>query len=312
MKAILNEVSIPDQYTLPDIKRYIDSLVMGFKFLFERKIGKDQLKLHLTQDFGDNDFGAQFYNILYSEYEWETASLITSIVDCISLEEIIAIHDDAQQLYTHVSIDFENSDTPGKGFKAIAYKINELSYLFSFISHQRWGTSKIELKAFKPNEQFSKFESLNFSNVNSGENDNFKYEIISKYLTQTNWSPKNNPFPFADLAKKEFRAICDKEIAECKRQEDRIPIYQKYGRCFCKTNGYKFDDAISSINSNNSQLRDIYYAGTGNRMRFISIDVENGGFEFCDNNGTHLGTFGWAGDEIGIAKPYTHSINLRR
>lgn len=312
MKAILNEISIPTIFNTGQINDYAKNLLSGFVYLSEKKIGDSQLKLHLTKDFEVSPFGSAFMNMIYSNYDWETHALFSGLIDCPKMEDLVQLHEATNVSFLKVTTNFNTIEVSGIGLKAITYSINELSIMYSLNSHNDWEKSKLDLKAFSTPYSFIKKEALNFSKEDSSEAELFFFRTVIKHLELIDWNPALINFPFSSIAKNTHKAKCLKEIADCNIANDKITVYRKYGKLFCLTNGYQFDAGLSAINTNGGQIRDIYSAGSAKKTRFISIDVENGGFEFCDFDGTHLGTYGWDGILIGEAKPKTHSIKLTR
>lgn len=312
MKAILNEISIPTIFNAGHINDCAENLLSGFVYLSEKKIGDSQLKLHLTSDFEVSPFGSAFMNRIYSNYDWEIHALFSGLIDCPKVQDLVQLHEANKAPYLKVTTNFNNNEVSGIGLKAITYSSNELSIMYSLSSHNDWEKSKIDLKAFSNPDSFVRKQALNFSKEDSPEAELFFFQTVIKHLELINWNPAVINFPFSSIAKNAYKAKCLEEIGNCNLANDKIPVYRKYGKLFCLTNGYQFDAELSAINTNGGQIRDIYSAGSGNKTRFISIDIENGGFEFCDFDRTHLGTYGWDGNLIGEAKPNTHSIKLTR
>jgi hypothetical protein len=240
--------------------------------------------------------------------------LFSGLIDCASIDELINKHEAVNDRYLRVSIVIDEQESESLGAKVITYSKEELGSFYSFNSHSNWSRSKIDLKAYTTTANFQRTQALNFSGLNleSARTEEFLFLLTYKYLELKNWNPSITPFPNYKVAEEEYRAKCQAEIDNCKSSGEAVAVYRKYGKYFCFTNGYSFNENISSINSSGVKIRDIYSAGAGNAIRFISIDVENGGFELCDSDGTHLGSFGWNGTKISDAKISTHSIRLSK
>jgi hypothetical protein len=313
MKAILNEVSIPSEFDQLQLRSYVNSIFADFVELSRKKFGNKQLKLHLTSSFAEGNFGSSLFQIVYTACDWDDQALFSSLIDCENIDELINDHAADNDPYLKVSIVIGDQELNSLGAKAITYRASELTSLYSFNSHLNWRKIKLDLKAYRSATKFDRFWALNCSDLQSDANgSDFVFSLAHKYLDLQNWDPRNVPFPNCKIAEAEYRSPCQADIDKCKTSNDKSSVYRRYGKLFCGINGYAFHEIISNINSSPSKIRDIYSAGDGKRIRFISIDVENGGFELCDWDGTHLGSFGWNGAKIGDAKIATHSIKLSK
>lgn len=311
MKVVLNEASLPNTVVNGEMESYISGLVVGLKFLEENKIGSNQIKFHLNRRFKVSKFGIKFFSELYTNYDWETQVLFTSLIDCTETEDLIQALEDAttNPIYSRVVVPFVDREFESIGLKAVSYCTTGDCVSYSFCTHVVWEQAKLPLKAYHTEDSFVKQIVLNYYETNL-KLDFFIYDLIRIYLSAQSWKPSEMAFPFAKMCEVKHRELCQKEIDLCTLSSEKNSVYQKYGAIFCFSNGYDFDTDISNINSNPGQIRKIYSAGLSRRKRYISLDIENGGFELCDYDGTHLGTFGWTGEKITDAKIATHSIKI--
>ena len=117
----------------------------------------------------------------------------------------------------------------------------------------------------------------------------------------------NNPLPNGSFCS-EYKNIAEKQIHN---GDDKIIVYRKISKEVALRNGYSFNKELSSINSNDSKIRDIY---SFDSKIHISADVEHGGIEVFDNNGKHQGEYHYDG----ILKPNskdkkgTHDIIIKK
>jgi len=306
MKLILNELSIPEQVT--KLESFVKDILNVTLQLSLNKFDNEQLKLHIPNSFLTSDFGTQFYTHVYSNYDVDNFSLFNSLIDCPPTESIIKDFESSGKSLHKVTLSFKNQEIEGIGLKASTYYLNKRA-LYSLNSDSYWDNTTLKTKSYLSKERFVHNELINFSSpalFPTGHR-----ALIGVFLKNIGWKPSVSNFPFAKQASDCYRESCMAEIAKCKDSQEKISVYRNFGELFAAMNGYTLDDDLCKINTNDGKIRDIYSAGNSNHMRFISIDIENGGFEFCDHDGTHLGTYGWLGDKISDAKIRTHSIKLR-
>jgi len=306
MKLILNEISIPNNASkLGNLVNDVLSMSLQFS---ENKFDDEQLKFHFHSSFLDSDFGNQFYNHIYAKYDIDKLGLFNSLIDCPTTESIISEFESDGKNLLKVTLPFKNTEIEGIGLKASTYYLDN-SVLYSFNSDPNWLNAVLRTKAYTTATRFNHNDLKNFSNPEL-----FKAShqiLIIDYLKKQGWKPSTITFPFGKEARDCYKENRDTEILKKGRQE-KTQIYRRYGELFANMNGYVFNDHLSKINTTDEKIRDIYIAGNSNHTRFISIDVENGGFELCDYDGTHLRTCGWLGEEISAAKIKTHSIKLSK
>ncbi len=307
MKLILNELSVPEN--IDDLKALVKDVLNLIIQISENKFDKEQPKFHIHDSFLASEFGNQFYTHIYSDYDLDDFSLFNSFIDCPPVESIITDFESSKKPLYKVTISFNNQELEGIGLKASTYHLNT-SALYSFNSNSYWRDSILKTKAYTSEERFDHNELTNFSLPRLFSIGHRR--MINIFLNNQGWKPSITKFPFAKEASDCYKESCKTELDKCKGGQEKIEIYRQFGELFATMNGYTFEEELSKWNTDNEHIRDIYWAGNSNHKRFISIDVENGGFEFCDYDGTHLGAFGWLGNQISNPKIETHSIKLHK
>jgi hypothetical protein len=84
---------------------------------------------------------------------------------------------------------------------------------------------------------------------------------------------------------------------------EQITSYLKWGNIVAKFNFWKLNTVITRFND-----RDIFSKKINNKIHYLSIDRENGTFEFFNHNGNHLGEFNFKFERTQNIR--THTINL--
>ena len=128
-----------------------------------------------------------------------------------------------------------------------------------------------------------------------------EYLTHSKQFDFVTWKPKQLdtsntlipkfafPITTCDYIKKKLARLLIKRGST----EDNISQYKQFGNIVLALNGYCENKELSSHYS-----RFIYEAGFGNNKLLISLDIENGGLEVIESDGTHLGVYGYDGHFI--------------
>ena len=310
MNLILNELSLPLSFSSEEIDESFNNLIILGKFLdadYDTKI-----KFHLNEFFLISDIGFDFFSRIYSYDDWELIGFFNSLIDCPTIEELIRISEGSGNYLFKVTTELNNIETEGHGLKAYSYLKENLTFIYSFLTHDKWEELLIGTKVYISEKRFNTTTSKNLSRNTLEVKEKFYHFLNLQFLKFKKWNPKETIFPFAKLGKRLYAEQYKAELLLSKDERVRQDTILRYGELFCKLNGYNFDENISSINSSPSKIRSIFSAGNGNKKRFLSLDVENGAIELCDYDGTHLGPINWEGTIVGIAKPDSHSIKLRK
>ena len=89
---------------------------------------------------------------------------------------------------------------------------------------------------------------------------------------------------------------------------EKISYAKEIGSKICELNYYHHEQELEELNNDNKQIVKIYSIKKGNRYQFLSIDKRHGRFEWCDNNGDHLGELMFDGTAVENSKEASHSI----
>lgn len=162
---------------------------------------------------------------------------------------------------------------------------------------KEWFSLEVELRNLIENIQMYETIKLAYQNTK------FDFET---------WKPNENYLPLAPVSDLLVGNDWQKFRQEIKEKEsEKMAIISQMGRQVALLNGYSYSHEISNLNKSNNKKREIYEAGEGRNKIYLSCDFESGGFEICDFSGTHLGEFGFHGNQTGKAKPEDHSIKLK-
>ncbi len=126
------------------------------------------------------------------------------------------------------------------------------------------------------------------------------------------WKPVEKYLPLADIS----NVLADNNWDNFrenlrKNAQDKKAIISLIAKQVALINGYHLEEAISKLNSNAGQIREIYAAGKDRSKIYLSVDFETGGYEVCDFSGTHLGEYWFDGTQTQKAQPLDHSIRLK-
>lgn len=113
-----------------------------------------------------------------------------------------------------------------------------------------------------------------------------------------------NPLPNVNLCK-EYSRIREQYIE--KEGIDKS-TYLALGQEVAFRNGYTFNSYLTKIN--NAAIRQIY-SSKGKTVVHLSVDVEHGAFELCDEAGHHRGEYSYEGKQIGPKKA-NHDIKIKK
>ena len=114
-----------------------------------------------------------------------------------------------------------------------------------------------------------------------------------------------NPLPNVELCRE--YSILRKEKIE--HGQGGIATFLELGKEVAMRNGYKYDENISRINT--AGIRKIYSSSSIPKL-YLSIDVEHGAFELCNDRGQHQGEYSYEGVATDPVKRADHNIKIRR
>lgn len=89
-----------------------------------------------------------------------------------------------------------------------------------------------------------------------------------------------------------------------KSKEEKIAVYKAWGQTIAKLNFWNLDRSVTNKND-----RDVYFRKVDGKECYLSIDTENGTFEFFNQTGDHLGERNFVGIPT-RKKPQSHKITL--
>jgi hypothetical protein len=132
------------------------------------------------------------------------------------------------------------------------------------------------------------------------------------------WNIRQNPFPMVLFSDYLFPEQNPEKYVEDRSNRNTTDI-EKRNKSFAIINGYSPEDNLTAINREKSgKLREIFVAKNKGNTIYISTDFKSGEFEVCDNTGTWIAAYGYAGKEIKKSpaerKKYIieHSIILKK
>ena len=175
-----------------------------------------------------------------------------------------------------------NSKCYKEFLKQITSAIGQLNDYSVFMGTANWSLGD-EL-IFNINDKIKVIGNINDQNV-LYFSDGMRQLVLSK----SNLSPTlMNPLPNTYLCEK-YKDLQDEMI---RKGEDKIAVYRKIVKEVALRNGYVKDKRLSSHNSKNNSIRDIY---SYNSAIFISADLENGAIEVFNRSGVHQGEYHYNG-----------------
>lgn len=119
---------------------------------------------------------------------------------------------------------------------------------------------------------------------------NIAYFIINELFMNNIIAPTlDSPLPNINLCN-EYKDLQD-ELIKGKDKFSRTPIFLQVGKEVLQRNTYTHNKNLSSINTTNNKIRDIYQKH--DLSVYGSIDIESGSIEICDHNGNHEDEFGF-------------------
>lgn len=87
-------------------------------------------------------------------------------------------------------------------------------------------------------------------------------------------------------------------------KENKIAIYKSWGKAVALLNFWRVNRAVTSKND-----RDVYTRKVAGKQCYITIDTENGTFEYFNHSGNHMGEHNFIGEKT-RDDPQTHRITL--
>lgn len=89
-----------------------------------------------------------------------------------------------------------------------------------------------------------------------------------------------------------------------KSKEEKISVYKSWGKAVAVLNFWKINRAVTNKND-----RDVYGRKVGGRQCYLTIDTENGTFEYFNHSGGHIGEYNFIGEPT-RDDPQSHRIVL--
>ena len=116
-------------------------------------------------------------------------------------------------------------------------------------------------------------------------------------------------FPYKKMCEKMNGYILD--IQKGKNKEEKIALYEKYGRIVAALNGYQYDQDLSCINSSKCGGKKRSVFKNLEESYYLSIDFESGGFEVFDKRPKHLGQYSFSCELAKPPAPMNHKLYLK-
>ncbi len=184
----------------------------------------------------------------------------------------------------------------------------------SLSTDQKWNRAYLELIHVDDDEERPTVINHASDEVHIKEHANWIRHMVQSGRLLADWDPSVEPFPNL-----EFSNECVKdgdwdnfheEKNKCKTIEEIRAVILKYSKEVAKRNHYVYNQRVSAMNTSEEKKRVIFSAGYGRQTRYLSVDLEKGGFELCDHDGYHLGQFFLDGIRTSGAKS-DHNIKVK-
>lgn len=235
--------------------------------------------------FSSNEFFSILSKILkepfgdYRETKQAKVDIIQKIWKNTDLEEIVNLDEECSSTY-YDELMCSNSDYNDFFWKSINYMIRSSSNCSVFLSLHNHSLTTERIA----NVHYVKHIFLE-TNSYLGELFSNGGDIISKNFIQ---ATKENPLPNGELCKR-YSQIREKQIQQ---GEGDISFFLELGREVALRNGYIKDDYLTRIN--NGAIREIFRTKRKHTW-YLSIDVEHGAIEVCDERGKHIDEYSYEG-----------------
>ena len=152
-----------------------------------------------------------------------------------------------------------------------------------------------------------------------------RYDKVIEVLRKELQKLKDNPDSISGLNHSDKQYLASVEIDRLDVQEvvskfyvlimdhkaedsERISYAKEIGSKICELNYYHHEQELEALNNDNQQIVKIYSIKKDNRYQFLSIDKRHGRFEWCDDNGDHLGELMFDGTAVENSQEASHSI----
>jgi len=136
----------------------------------------------------------------------------------------------------------------------------------------------------------------------------FAIEKLKQNEAPEDWEPDKKTLPRVDISNKllNIDKFYDKKgnrtVAEC----------LEMGKEVAELNFYEKNEALTKLNTTKHKIRHIYESkNASGKKRYLSIDVEKGAFEVCDEKGTHQEEILFD-EQHSSGQKLDHSIKLKK
>ncbi len=176
----------------------------------------------------------------------------------------------------------------GMGLKVACLKT---SLSVSFPSTHDWKQTEIEVQLEWLPEGFKTILTENIMVKNASlplhyqTHKLFAIEKLKQDIAPEDWEPNKKHLPRFKMSNK----ILDVKSFYNNIGTKTIADFLEMGRHVAELNFYEKDEELTAINRSKSRIRHIYESkNISGKKRYLSIDVEKGAFEVCDERGVHI------------------------
>jgi len=136
----------------------------------------------------------------------------------------------------------------------------------------------------------------------------FAIEKLKQDEAPEDWEPDIKYLKRVDISNK----LLNIEEFYNKKGTPTVAECLEIGKEVAELNFYEKNEALTKLNTTKYKIRHIYQSkNTSGKKRYLSIDVEKGAFEVCDESGTHQEEILFNEEHSGSQK-LDHSIKLKK
>jgi len=208
-------------------------------------------------------------------------------------------------------------DSPERIAKGLNIAYLQGSIAVSILNEPCWNTNEISISHLDISSDYSNIAISALVRHIASFQSHFPHHLTwiesltGKNISPPSWNPSKEYFP------RKYEANycvlnCDWSDFYIKLNSlgtrEKIALCLTKGEEIARIHGYEYNSKVSG--KNKGSIRKIFSAGNADERIYLSIDVRNGRFEVCDNNGDHIAEYLFSGElNDGTAKP-DHSITV--